>query len=269
MTASDGELFRWRGETARLGAWRAGDRTAYLAPLGVGSPPSLAFLERSLERLRALGYGSVVTSAILADQSPMFEAAGFSVHQHLHFLDHDLVSIPDVTIAGRRGRTSDRPAVAALDQRCFDGFWSLDVDGLSEIIDATPASRFRVVMIDDLPVGSAGPAESSGWRADSATESAVGPVPEFPADSATESASEQGPRAVGYAISGRSDGRGYLQRLAVDSSVAGLGVGWSLVADALGWMRRRGVSRAHLGVDVGPGDAASCGRLGSGSLTAE
>ncbi len=234
MTASDGELFRWRGETARLGAWRAGDRTAYLAPLGVGAPPSLAFLDECARRLRDLGYRSVVTSAVLEDQAPMFEAAGYAVHQHLHFLDHDLTTIPEVTVAGRRGRPGDRAQVAALDQRCFDGFWSLDVEGLTEIIDATPASRFRVVMRDDLPmVGSA----------------------RTPDESAGESADGSGVRALGYAISGRSEGRGYLQRLAVDSTVAGQGVGRSLVADALGWMRRRGVSRAYVNTQVG-NDAA-------------
>jgi ribosomal protein S18 acetylase RimI-like enzyme len=35
--------------------------------------------------------------------------------------------------------------VLELDHRCFDGFWRLDADGLTNAIEATPSSRFRVV----------------------------------------------------------------------------------------------------------------------------
>ena len=38
----------------------------------------------------------------------------------------------------------DRAAVLALDHRSFDGFWQLDADGLTNAIEATPTSRFRV-----------------------------------------------------------------------------------------------------------------------------
>lgn len=50
-------------------------------------------------------------------------------------------------------------------------------------------------------------------------------------------------RLAGYAISGRAGSRGYLQRLAVDPDLQRRGVGTALVADALRWMRRRGVRR--------------------------
>lgn len=55
---------------------------------------------------------------------------------------------------------------------------------------------------------------------------------------------DQAGRVVGYAIAGRTQRRGYLQRLAVHPSCQGRGLGSSLVADGLGWMRRRGVERA-------------------------
>lgn len=48
----------------------------------------------------------------------------------------------------------------------------------------------------------------------------------------------------GYVIGGRGSGTGYVQRLAVHPSARGQGLGSSLVADALRWMRRRGATRA-------------------------
>lgn len=47
---------------------------------------------------------------------------------------------------------------------------------------------------------------------------------------------------LGYAVTGRSLDRGYLQRLAVDPDHQGQGLGASLVLDALWWSRRRGTT---------------------------
>ncbi|MFL5911868.1 MAG: GNAT family N-acetyltransferase [Gaiellaceae bacterium] len=49
---------------------------------------------------------------------------------------------------------------------------------------------------------------------------------------------------VGYAVSGRTQRRGYLQRLAVHPAARGHGLGAALVLDGLRWMRRRSVERA-------------------------
>ena len=51
-------------------------------------------------------------------------------------------------------------------------------------------------------------------------------------------------RLDGYVIGGRGAGTGYVQRLAVHPSARGQGLGRSLVADVLRWMRRRGAARA-------------------------
>jgi ribosomal protein S18 acetylase RimI-like enzyme len=51
-------------------------------------------------------------------------------------------------------------------------------------------------------------------------------------------------RLDGYVIGGRGSGTGYVQRLAVHPSARGHGLGRSLVADVLRWMRRRGAARA-------------------------
>lgn len=49
---------------------------------------------------------------------------------------------------------------------------------------------------------------------------------------------------VGYAVCGRTQRRGYVQRLAVHPGWRGMGMGSALVLDGLRWMRRRGVERA-------------------------
>ena len=48
---------------------------------------------------------------------------------------------------------------------------------------------------------------------------------------------------VAFSISGRASTWGYVQRVAVDPSARRRGLAHLLVADALGWMRRRDVER--------------------------
>ncbi|MGH9164874.1 MAG: GNAT family N-acetyltransferase [Acidimicrobiales bacterium] len=56
---------------------------------------------------------------------------------------------------------------------------------------------------------------------------------------------------VGYAVTGRSARRGFLQRLAVDPPAPRLGLGRALVVDALVWLRRRRVDRAVVNTQLG------------------
>ncbi len=58
-------------------------------------------------------------------------------------------------------------------------------------------------------------------------------------------------RVLGYAVSGRSGTRGYVQRLAIDPGCEGRGLGRALVLDGLAWMRRRGADRAVVNTQVG------------------
>ena len=51
-------------------------------------------------------------------------------------------------------------------------------------------------------------------------------------------------RLDAYVIGGRGAGTGYVQRLAVHPASRGQGLGRTLVADVLYWMRRRGAARA-------------------------
>lgn len=59
----------------------------------------------------------------------------------------------------------------------------------------------------------------------------------------------------GYAVTGRAADRGYLQRLAVDPEHHREGIGRALVADALGWLRRRGARVAMVNTQERNGGA--------------
>lgn len=52
------------------------------------------------------------------------------------------------------------------------------------------------------------------------------------------------PGCVGYAVFGRAQNRGYLQRLAVRPDATGHGLGATLVVDGLQWLRRHGADHA-------------------------
>ena len=98
-----------------------------------------------MEKARASGYDSVLTSAVSARESAPFVDAGFVVHERLHLLALDLDGMPappelPLTKAARR----DRSAVLELDDLSFDGFWRLGTVGLKDALDATPSSRFRI-----------------------------------------------------------------------------------------------------------------------------
>jgi ribosomal protein S18 acetylase RimI-like enzyme len=56
---------------------------------------------------------------------------------------------------------------------------------------------------------------------------------------------------VGYAITGRADQRGYVQRLAVAPGQQGRGIGAALLLDGLRWLRRRGVREAVVNTQEG------------------
>jgi len=149
MTTVATEVLQWGWERARTGPWRGDGQIAYLAPLAPAGAPSVDFLRRCLEALVARGFTRVVTSALAPAEQSGFLAIGFEEYERLHLLSHDLreVERPDkgATQGMRRGQNADWPAVLAVDASAFAPFWRLDASGLSEAIDATPVTRFRVV----------------------------------------------------------------------------------------------------------------------------
>jgi len=56
---------------------------------------------------------------------------------------------------------------------------------------------------------------------------------------------------VGYAVFGRSGGRGFVQRIAVDPAAHGRGIGTTLLLDGLRWLADRGALSALVNTQVG------------------
>jgi ribosomal protein S18 acetylase RimI-like enzyme len=193
---------RWWGARARLQvtAWRGNDHIAVLSPMPDRPTPAPEEIRAEVDRLFARGVQRVLTGALHHGELAPFEAAGFTVHERLHLLRHDLRTLPradETEVRLRRAWRRDLSGVLSIDGRAFDTFWALDRHGLDDAARATPASRFRVAVMQRGDVG-------------------------------------------GYAITGRATDRGYLQRLAVDPDRHRQGTGRHLVIDGLGWLKRTG-----------------------------
>jgi GNAT superfamily N-acetyltransferase len=148
------DLLTFGTEQYRIGSWRGHERTAYLAPLTPPEHISRAGLDRARERLARRGYHEVLTAALTAAEQPVFRNAGFTVHERLHLLRHDLNDLPRASAPGRirRAYRWERRVVLAVDGAAFDPFWRLDSTSLTEALQATPSTRFRVA-VDDGIVG--------------------------------------------------------------------------------------------------------------------
>jgi GNAT superfamily N-acetyltransferase len=193
------DVLRWGPERLRWGPWRGDPSVAYLAPAPGSRPPTADAVRHAVDHVRSRGFARVVTSALSDAEQAGFLTCGFDVVERLHLLAHDLADVPPrPEIPTRRAHRRDRPQVLAVDAAAFDPFWILDENGLVEALTATPVTRFRIIVDDEI---------------------------------------------AAYAVSGRAESRGYLQRLADAPGVQGKGYGRALVADCLRWMRRRGVAR--------------------------
>ena len=198
---------------ARVRPWWIDPTIAQLTFIDHGVVPSSTILRVWLSELRARGFGAVRTGAVTDAGSDMLQRQGFSVLQTLHLLDLSLIGWrPSAASSGqprrsRRLRPREFDAAAAVDLAAFTNAWAIDTDGIIETCSATPAHRARTI------------------------------------DSGVSVGDDHGGLA-GYAITGRADHHGYLQRLAVHPSSQGQGVGTGLTLDSLIWMQRRRLTRA-------------------------
>lgn len=200
----------------RASPWRGDARVALVAPVVPGTSPAPASVAVALDRLRRDGYHRVITTALNPAEQRGFRAAGFERHEHLHLLVHRLDPPPaDVAaVASDAVRTRTLPATSATIRR------------------ARRRDRRAVLRIDREAFDAFWRFDADGLR-DALTAT---PVSRFRVAHTD--------RVAGYAVTGRANDHGYLQRLAVDPPQQGRGLGRALVTDALDWLRRRGATSA-------------------------
>ena len=139
-------LLTFGTEQYRIGSWRGHRTTGYVAPLSPPEQLTLAGLEQVVQRLVQRGYRDVLTAALTEPEQSFFRGAGFSVHERLHLLQHnltDLVPLRNHPTDLRRIRRWHHRALLRVDVSAFDPFWKLDRENLVEAIRATPSTRLR------------------------------------------------------------------------------------------------------------------------------
>ncbi len=211
MSAASVDVIRWGRERARTAQWRGNDDVALINPVPNAPLPSAEFLRRCLETLAARGYRRVVTGALSPLEQAGFLAAGFDVEERLHLLGIDLGG-PGLAV----------PPGYPL-RRVRSGRHG-------EVLKVDQAAFPPFWQFDE-----AGLADALKATPTVRFRKAVAPAGAI----------------AGYAICGRSAGRGFVQRLAVDPVYQRSGTGRRLLLDGLAWMRRRGVARAVVNTQVG------------------
>ena len=207
---------------ARVRPWWNDASIAQLTFIDHGVVPSSTVVRVWLSELRARGFVGVRTGAITDAGADALHRLGFTTLQTLHLLDLSLIGwqppllSDSLPLRTRKLRIRELDDAAATDLAAFTDAWAIDRNGIEETCAATPTHRARAIDGDHL--------------ADAASEVVI---------------NGNAPRPLaGYAVTGRADHHGYLQRLAVHPSHQSRGVGLSLTLDSLMWMQRRRLTRA-------------------------
>lgn len=181
--------------------WHADPGTAHLTVRPPERRPSLEVLHSCLRRIADAGYSSVITSALHPDEARSFLTAGFEEYDRLLVLSHDL-----------RDLDPPRPPLAPG----------------TRLRRARRGDRRSALVVD-------GRAFPPFWRLDLMAMSEA----ERATPSTRFRVAVTDGHLSGYAITGRGDRQGFLQRLATDPGATGRGVGSELALDALRWAARR------------------------------
>ncbi len=184
---------------------------ALVVVLDGGAVPMAEHYMAWCDELAARGYERIRTGALSARQAVQADVAGLRVEQELELLQLD------APLPRPGGDRSTRPVVRRLRMPDFD----------------------TAAIIDRAAFG-------DRWWLDAGMLADVcHATPRHRARVAEIDRS-----VVGSLISGRSGSLGYIQRLSVHPGVHRRGVGTALLADALSWMRRAGVTRVFVNTHV-------------------
>ncbi|MET0909295.1 MAG: GNAT family N-acetyltransferase [Ilumatobacteraceae bacterium] len=205
-----------RAVRARIGRWPYEPDVAHLVLLDHQMVPSGEHLAAWIDEARAAGCRTVRTGALFPTSIGPFLDAGFETIDRLALLETRLHrAAPGRTRAGtapaRRTPDGRRIRMRRLRTRHLD-----DAAAIDRRAFAPPWGNDRSALADILHATPACRARSVSIGRDMA----------------------------GFAITGVADRAGYLQRLAVDPTAQRTGLGRSLVADSLAWMRDRGATTA-------------------------
>jgi ribosomal protein S18 acetylase RimI-like enzyme len=192
----------------RVARWQGDPYTALVGPARIRRGPTVAEIKRCLSRLDRRGVQQAVTPALNAVEAEPFFQAGFTLYERLHLLARNLSATTVCTM--NRPQAEPAAEVELVRARRWHRRIMLDID----------AKAFK-----------------GFWRFD---DYSLGEALKATPHSYARLARVDG-RYVGYAVTGRTESRGYLQRLAVDPAHQGRGVGTTLVEDSSNWLRRRGV----------------------------
>lgn len=146
--------------------WQGDRLVALVGPARHGRGPRATDVVDCVAQLDEWGVERSVTPALsLLDAQPFYDA-GFRLLERLHLLSRPLYHQPPTpTRRIRVGRPWHRREVLDIDRRAFDDFWRFDETSLREARNATPSSKFAVVIEDGAVLGYAvtGRAGSRGY----------------------------------------------------------------------------------------------------------
>lgn len=191
---------------ARVRPWWNDPAVAVVTFIDHGTVPSSTALRVWLGELRAHGFTSIRTGAVTDAGADTLQRQGFETVQTLRLLDLSLIG----------WRPPAGPTVRSRRLRVHERADAVLVD--------------RAAFGDPWAIDINGIDETCTATPSHRARTIVTDDPALP--------------LAGYAITGRADRTGYLQRLAVHPEQQGRRVGISLTRDSLMWMQRRHLSRA-------------------------
>ena len=191
----------------RVGAWQGAADVAYLALASAATTLQPWVLTSLRDRLHDLGYRAVVTAAVAPRERDALIRDRFDVRYELATLSRDLeAATPRLATPGGQTRRGTRRGT----RRDLEVVLQVDAEAFLPFwrLDADGLHEARTAT------------PFSRWRVN------------------------RGVEVHAYSITGRAGSAGYLQRLAVAARCQGRGLGTTLVADALMWLRRGGARTA-------------------------
>lgn len=137
-------LLRGQSVTCRVREWPSQPGVAHLVLYQQTRLPSADDLARWCAQLRAAGFHTARTSALMSGASARVHGAGFEPVQELVLLQHDQPrAAPPPAVPTTRLLVGQHDAAGRVDLAAFGAQWSLDPGAIDDVRHATPRHRGR------------------------------------------------------------------------------------------------------------------------------